>query len=174
MFLLKKTIFFVFIYSFSCSDITIEKQLPMNWSKFNLDLPDGIDVYQGQNFKLPLKAWVAIVDLNNKKGDVLNTARIAGINAAKLTSNLIPLAHNICINSVEVDFELHGELNRINAKIRVKSDGKTGVEIEALIAVQISLMTIYDMCKYLDRSMIIDNVKLLSKTGGKSGDFIRE
>lgn len=67
MFLLRKTIFFVFIYSFSCSDITIEKQLPMNWSKFNLDLPEGIDVYQGQNFKLPLKAWVAIVDLNNKK-----------------------------------------------------------------------------------------------------------
>ena len=120
------------------------------------------------------KAYSSIIDLNNKKGDVLNTARIAGINAAKLTSNLVPLAHNICINSVEVDFELHEELNRINAKIRVKSDGKTGVEIEALTAVQISLITIYDMCKYLDRGMIIDNVKLLSKTGGKSGDFIRE
>ena len=105
---------------------------------------------------------------------MLNTARIAGINAAKLTSNLIPLAHNICINSVEVDFDIHEALNKISAKVKVKSDGKTGVEIEALTAIQISLMTIYDMCKYLDKSMIIDNVKLLLKTGGKSGDFIRE
>ena len=126
------------------------------------------------NYTQHEKAYSSIVDLNNKKGDVLNTARIAGINAAKLTSNLIPLAHNICINSVEVDFEFHEILNKINANLKVKSDGKTGVEIEALTAVQISLMTIYDMCKYLDKSMIIDNVKLLSKTGGKSGDFIRE
>tara|TARA_B100000886_G_C20380032_1_gene473527 strand:- start:145 stop:1077 length:933 start_codon:yes stop_codon:yes gene_type:complete len=67
VFLLRKTISLVFIFAFSCNDITIEKQLPMNWSKFDLDLPDGIDVYQGQNFKLPLRAWVAKVDLNNKK-----------------------------------------------------------------------------------------------------------
>ena len=116
-------------------------------------------------------AFLSIINLNNKKGDVLNTARIAGINAAKQTSNLIPLAHNISINSVEVEFELNEASREIYSTVTVKSEGKTGVEIEALTAVQISLMTIYDMCKYLDRAMEITNVRLLTKTGGKSGDY---
>jgi len=120
------------------------------------------------------KALLSIIDLNNKKGDVLNTARIAGINAVKQTSILIPLAHNILINSVSVDFRIDTEQSEIYSTVTVKSQGKTGVEIESLIGVEISLMTIYDMCKYLDRSMIINDVKLISKTGGKSGDFIRE
>ena len=120
------------------------------------------------------EALLSIIDLNNKKGDVLNTARIAGINAVKQTSILIPLAHNILINSVSVDFRIDTEQSEIYSTVTVKSQGKTGVEIESLIGVQISLMTIYDMCKYLDRSMIINDVKLISKTGGKSGDFIRE
>ena len=101
----------------------------------------------------------------------MNTARIAGIHAVKQTSNLIPLAHNISINSVEVDFELNEVSREIYSTVTVKSEGKTGVEIEALTAVQISLMTIYDMCKYLDRAMEITKVKLLTKTGGKSGDY---
>ncbi len=121
--------------------------------------------------KLNSDAFSSIINLNNKKGDVLNTARIAGIHAVKQTSNLIPLAHNITINSVEVDFELNEASREIYSTVTVKSEGKTGVEIEALTAVQISLMTIYDMCKYLDRAMEITKVRLLTKTGGKSGDY---
>ena len=121
--------------------------------------------------KLNSDAFSSIINLNNKKGDVLNTARIAGIHAVKQTSNLIPLAHNISINSVDVDFELNEASREIYSTVTVKSEGKTGVEIEALTAVQISLMTIYDMCKYLDRAMEITKVRLITKTGGKSGDY---
>ena len=119
------------------------------------------------------EAFSSITDLNNKKGDVINTARLAGINAAKQTSNLIPLAHNISITSVDIDFEFDTHTNEIISIAQVKSEGKTGVEIEALMAVQISLMTIYDMCKYLDRGMEMNKIHLLSKTGGKSGEFTR-
>ncbi len=120
------------------------------------------------------EAFSSIVDLNNKKGDVLNAARLAGINAAKQTSNLIPLAHNISLNSVDIDFKFDRNINQILSIAQVKSEGKTGVEIEALVAVEISLMTIYDMCKYLDRGMEINKIRLLKKTGGKSGTFTRE
>ena len=119
------------------------------------------------------EALSSVVKLNNKKGDVLNAARLAGINAAKQTSNLIPLAHNVSLNSVDIDFEFDENTNEILSIAQVKSEGKTGVEIEAMVAVQISLMTIYDMCKYLDRGMEINRVRLLSKTGGKSGNYIR-
>ena len=119
------------------------------------------------------EALASVVKLNNKKGDVLNTARISGINAAKQTSNLIPLAHNVSLNSVEIDFEFDMDTNEILSIVQVKSEGKTGVEIEAMVAVQISLMTIYDMCKYLDRSMEINKIRLLSKTGGKAGTYTR-
>ena len=120
------------------------------------------------------EALSSVVKLNNKKGDVLNAARLAGIYAAKQTSNLIPLAHNVSLNSVDIDFEFDENTNEILSIAQVKSEGKTGVEIEAMVAVQISLMTIYDMCKYLDRGMEINKVRLLSKTGGKSGSYIRE
>ena len=119
------------------------------------------------------EALSSVVKMNNKKGDVLNAARLAGIHAAKQTSNLIPLAHNVSLNSVDIDFEFDKNTNEILSIAQVKSEGKTGVEIEAMIAVQISLMTIYDMCKYLDRGMEINKVRLLSKTGGKSGNYIR-
>ena len=119
------------------------------------------------------EALSSVVKLNNKKGDVLNAARLAGIYAAKQTSNLIPLAHNVSLNSVDIDFEFDENTNEILCIAQVKSEGKTGVEIEAMVAVQISLMTIYDMCKYLDRGMEINKVRLLSKTGGKSGNYIR-
>ena len=118
------------------------------------------------------EAFSSVVDLNNKKGDVLNTARLAGINAAKQTSNLIPLAHNISLNSIEIDFKFDKNINEILSVAQVKSEGKTGVEIEAMVAVQISLMTIYDMCKYLDKGMEIKTIRLLSKTGRKSGTYI--
>ena len=119
------------------------------------------------------EAISSIVKLNNKKGDVLNAARLAGINAAQQTSNLIPLAHNITLNSVDIDFEFDKSTNEILSIAKVKSEGKTGGEIEALVAVQISLMTIYDMCKYLDRGMEMNKIRLLSKTGGNSVTFIR-
>ena len=125
------------------------------------------------NITLNDEAFSSIIELNNKKGDVLNTARLAGINAAKQTSNLIPLAHNISITSVDINFEFDTKTNEIISIAQVKSEGKTGVEIEALTAVQISLMTIYDMCKYLDRAMEMNKIHLLSKTGGKSGEFTR-
>ena len=117
-------------------------------------------------------AFESVVSMNNKKGDVLNTARISGINAVKQTANLIPLAHVIPINSVTIDFDIIESEKKINCFVSVKSDGKTGVEIESLIGVEIALMTIYDMCKYLDRGMKITDIKLLSKTGGKSGDYL--
>ena len=120
------------------------------------------------------QAFDSIIQLTNKKGDVLNTARIAGINAVKQTPNLIPLAHTILISSVTIEFKIEESLNRIFCHSMVKSEGKTGVGIEALVGVEISLMTIYDMCKYLDKGMEINNVMLLSKTGGKSGDFARK
>ena len=120
------------------------------------------------------QAFDSIIQLTNKKCDVLNTARIAGINAVKQTPNLIPLAHTILISSVTIEFKIEESLNRIFCHSMVKSEGKTGVEIEALVGVEISLMTIYDMCKYLDKGMEINNVMLLSKTGGKSGDFARK
>ena len=117
-------------------------------------------------------AFESVLSMNNKKGDVLNTARISGINAVKQTANLIPLAHVIPINSVTIDFDIIESEKKINCFVSVKSDGKTGVEIESLIGVEITLMTIYDMCKYLDRGMKITDIKLLSKTGGKSGDYL--
>tara|TARA_B100001564_G_C20531879_1_gene620150 strand:+ start:103 stop:537 length:435 start_codon:yes stop_codon:yes gene_type:complete len=120
------------------------------------------------------KAFDSILQLTNKKGDVLNAARIAGINAVKQASLLIPLAHTIIINSASIDFEIKETLNEIHCYTTVKSEGKTGVEIEALVGVEISLMTIYDMCKYLDKGMEINHIMLLSKTGGKSGDFLRK
>ena len=120
------------------------------------------------------QAFDSILQLNNKKGDVLNTARIAGINAVKQTSNLIPLAHTISISAVSIEFKIEESSSKIHCYATVKSEGRTGVEIEALVGVEISLMTIYDMCKYLDRGMKINNIMLLSKTGGKSGDFIKK
>jgi cyclic pyranopterin phosphate synthase len=120
------------------------------------------------------QAFDSIIQLNNKKGDVLNTARIAGINAVKQTPNLIPLAHTIAISAVSIEFKIEETLNKIFCYSTVKSEGKTGVEIEALVSVEISLMTIYDMCKYLDKGMEISNIMLLSKSGGKSGDFVRK
>ena len=120
------------------------------------------------------QAFDSIIEFTNKKGDVLNTARIAGINAVKQTPNLIPLAHTISISAVTIEFEIEESLNKICCYSMVKSEGKTGVEIEALVGVEIALMTIYDMCKYLDKGMEINNIMLLSKAGGKSGDFARK
>ena len=102
-----------------------------------------------------------------KKGDVLGVARLAGIMAAKKTSDLIPLCHPIALTKVSVDFEVLPEKNTVRCEARTETIGQTGVEMEALTAVQIALLTIYDMCKAVDFSMSILNIKLLIKHGGK-------
>lgn len=111
---------------------------------------------------------------NHKKGDVLAIARIAGIMAAKKTPELIPLAHPISLTAVELELQPEPEVNQIVCRATVRCCGKTGVEIEALNAVQVALLTVYDMCKAVDRGMEIAAVRLLTKTGGKSGDWRRE
>ena len=110
---------------------------------------------------------------NSKKGDILGVARIAAIQAAKKTSALIPLCHLILIDNIEADFVLVSHSSSVICKVRVQSTGKTGVEMEALTAVQIGLLTIYDMLKSIDRGMIITKVRLDKKTGGKSGEWKR-
>ena len=107
-----------------------------------------------------------------KKGDVLGVARIAGIMGAKKTSELIPLCHILNLTSVTVDFIIQEESSSITAVCETKTTGKTGVEMEALTGVQISLLTIYDMCKSVDKTMEIYEVCLCSKSGGKSGDVV--
>lgn len=108
------------------------------------------------------------------KGDVLGTARIAGIMGAKRTAELIPLCHILNLSSVKVDFETNEEKSFITAFCTVKTVGKTGVEMEALTGVQVTLLTIYDMCKAVDKKMVMQDIHLCTKTGGKSGDFSYE
>lgn len=105
------------------------------------------------------------------KGDVLGVARIAGIMASKQTSNLIPMCHPLMISSCNIDFQINDEENSIEIKATVKIVDKTGVEMEALTAASIAALTIYDMCKAVDKRMIIESTHLLKKTGGKSGEF---
>ena len=107
-----------------------------------------------------------------KKGDVLGIARIAGIQAAKKTSDLIPLCHPLALTRVAVEFVLQAESHSIACTATVETVGQTGVEMEALTAVQVALLTIYDMCKAVDRGMTITDVRLLEKHGGKSGSFV--
>jgi cyclic pyranopterin monophosphate synthase len=114
-------------------------------------------------------ALAAIKDGTAKKGDVLATARIAGIMAAKKTSDLIPLCHPLALSKVSVDFVFEDQGIRATATARLT--GQTGVEMEALTAASVALLTIYDMAKAVDKSMVIGGVRLLSKTGGKSGDW---
>lgn len=111
----------------------------------------------------------SIQNQTNAKGDVLQVARIAAIMATKKTSELIPLCHGLNVTKVSVDFEIKD--TKIYAYCTVKCDGKTGVEMEALTGVNIALLTIYDMCKAISKSMIISDIHLVRKSGGKSGDF---
>lgn len=105
------------------------------------------------------------------KGDVLGVARVAGIMASKQTSNLIPMCHPLMISSSNVDFEINREECYIDITAIVKIVDKTGVEMEALTAATVAALTIYDMCKAIDKRMVIENTHLLKKTGGKSGEF---
>jgi len=109
-----------------------------------------------------------------KKGDVLGVARLAGIMGAKRTADLIPLCHPIALTHVAVEFELQAEAAAVLCRATAETVGTTGVEMEALTAVQVALLTIYDMCKAADRGMTITDVRLLEKLGGKSGHFVAE
>lgn len=115
-----------------------------------------------------------IVSGQHQKGDVLSIARIAGIMASKRTADLIPLCHPLPITHAEVNFTTDTENHRIHCNTIVKTNGQTGVEMEALTATQVALLTIYDMCKAVDRGMSINQVQLQQKSGGKSGHWQRD
>lgn len=108
-----------------------------------------------------------------EKGDVFSVARVAGVMAAKKTSELIPMCHPLNITSVELNFSAEQQAARIDLEAVVRVSGKTGVEMEALTAVSVAALTIYDMCKAVDREMTIGEIRLVKKSGGKSGTFIR-
>ena len=112
-----------------------------------------------------------IENLKSKKGSIKNIAIVAGIMGAKETSRIIPLCHNIPIDSVNVEITKNAKMNSLKVYAKVQTSSKTGVEMEALTAVTVSCLTIYDMCKYLNKSIKIKNIKLLSKKGGKSANF---
>ena len=114
---------------------------------------------------------IAVKSGNVKKGDVLGVARVAGIMGVKRTSELIPMCHPLPIQKCSVDFETDEDAGVIRVFCTVKTEGKTGVEMEALTGVQVTLLTIYDMCKAIDKHMVMSDIHLEEKTGGKSGDF---
>jgi len=119
------------------------------------------------------QAFDAVISGSAKKGDVLGVARVAGIMAAKKTSELIPLCHPLMTDNCAVDFTPRQDSLTVQASCTVKTTGRTGVEMEALTGVSVALLTIYDMCKAVDRNMVIDNIRLCEKSGGKSGHFVR-
>ena len=120
------------------------------------------------------ETYKRILDGNMTKGDVLGVARIAGIMATKKTSDLIPMCHPLMLTKSQIDFEFNEKEKSITAISTVKLSGKTGVEMEALTGVNVALLTIYDMCKAIDKNMVISDIHLVEKTGGKSGNFISE
>ena len=115
-----------------------------------------------------------IIDKGIEKGDVLGVARVAGIMAAKRTGEIIPLCHPLSIDTVEIDFQPDVKQSEIRIETTVKSSGKTGVEMEALVATTVAALTIYDMCKAVDRGMKMSEILLLRKSGGKSGTYTRK
>ena len=122
-----------------------------------------------------LPATLALIQAGNaKKGDVIGVARIAAIQAAKRTAELIPLCHPLPITRVTVDFEMDAAASSVHCTAQVETLGRTGVEMEALTAVQIGLLTVYDMCKAADRGMVMGDIRVLEKHGGKSGDWLAD
>ena len=134
------------------------------------DITMRIAIAEG-SIKVNQEVFRSIKEQTNKKGDVLAVARIAGIMPAKKTSDMIPLCHPLFITKVTIDFELDEDNYMIKAIATTKVNGKTGVEMEALHAVSVTLLTIYDMCKAIDKSMEISDIRLLHKEGGKSGVY---
>ena len=130
-----------------------------------------IAVAEGRIIMQP--ATLAIIQSGTaKKGDVLGIARIAGIMAAKKTSDLIPLCHPLALTRVAVEFDLLSDVSSVRCVATVETVGPTGVEMEALTAVQVALLTVYDMCKAVDKGMVMEGVRVVEKRGGKSGTFV--
>lgn len=127
----------------------------------------GLVTMQPETLKLVAEGGIS-------KGEVLSVARVAGIMAAKNTPHLVPMCHPLLLTHVEVDLRLAPDINAIEITATVRTTGKTGVEMEALTAVSGSALTVYDMCKAVDKAMRIDEVRLVRKTGGKSGDIVLE
>ena len=132
-----------------------------------------IAIATGKIMMLP-ETFKMVAAGSHKKGDVLGIARIAGIQASKKTSELIPLCHPLALTHVSLEFILQDITSSISCQVRAETTGPTGVEMEALTAVQVALLTIYDMCKAVDRGMVMGDVKLLEKNGGKSGTWVTE
>ncbi|GAA4321233.1 cyclic pyranopterin monophosphate synthase MoaC [Pigmentiphaga soli] len=128
----------------------------------------------GGSIRMQAATLARVRDGKADKGDVLGVARIAAIMAGKKTADLIPLCHPIPLTHVACDFELDEAACAVHCTVRAETVGATGVEMEALTAVQVALLTIYDMCKAVDRGMVMENVRLLEKRGGKSGDWVRQ
>ena len=152
--------------------------------KSHKQLPGMVDI-SGKNItkrvavasakiRMSKQAFDALIKGKSPKGDVLGTAKVAGIMAAKSTSNIIPMCHPLELSKVSVNFAPDKKRNTVTIQSEVVCFGRTGVEMEALTAVSIAALTIYDMMKWADKSMVISDVKLLSKTGGKSGIFKRK
>jgi cyclic pyranopterin monophosphate synthase len=133
---------------------------------------DTVRIAVAEGFvKMKPETLAIIREGNAKKGDVIGTARIAGIMAAKQTSNLIPLCHPLMLSKVTVDITDDADLPGLRVEATVKLTGKTGVEMEALTAVSVTCLTIYDMAKAVDKTMEIGGIRVMEKSGGKSGDF---
>lgn len=130
-----------------------------------------VAIAEGRITMLP--ATLALIQAGTaKKGDVLGIARIAGIQAAKKTSDLIPLCHPVALTRVAVDFEIEADTPSVRCRATAECTGQTGVEMEALSAVSVALLTVYDMCKAVDRGMVVSDIGLKEKRGGKSGHFV--
>ncbi|CCE24985.1 cyclic pyranopterin monophosphate synthase MoaC [Methylotuvimicrobium alcaliphilum] len=138
----------------------------------NKDITERVAIAEGY-IEMNPTTLTLIEQGTHKKGDVLGIARIAGIMASKKTADLVPLCHPLPISHVEVNLEIENDTSRVYCRTTVKTRGQTGVEMEALTATQVSLLTVYDMCKAVDRGMTIQGVRLLKKSGGKSGDWLR-
>ncbi|MFW2489946.1 cyclic pyranopterin monophosphate synthase MoaC [Clostridium chromiireducens] len=136
----------------------------------NKEVTERTAIAKGR-IKVNKEVFEAIKNGTSKKGDVLGVARVAGIMATKRTSDLIPMCHVLMITKSSIDFEMFEERFEVEATCTVKVSGKTGVEMEALTGVSVALLTIYDMCKAMDKNMEINQVYLHKKTGGKSGDI---
>jgi len=128
----------------------------------------------GGRVEMNPETYLMVREGTTAKGDALGVARIAGIMAAKKVDSLVPLCHSLAVTSVNIDFTFEEDGRSIGIEATVGINGKTGVEMEALTAVSVAALTLYDMCKAVDKNIIISDIRLLKKSGGKSGDFVRE
>lgn len=136
------------------------------------DVTHRVAVAEGR-ILMARETWELIRSGGHKKGDVLAIARVAGIMGSKRTADLVPLCHPLALTRVSLDLELEQEPPAVRCRASVETRGQTGVEMEALTAVQVALLTVYDMCKAVDRGMTMEGIRLIRKSGGKSGDWER-